>query len=100
MNVLDRMAARPAVAADAGLAVVFAAVLAVEGRVIAGHHGAWPFDVAVGVAVCAAALLRSRSRTWAAAAGLAVAAAAELAAWRWHLPGQPGGAMVLALLVL
>lgn len=97
---LDRMAARPAVAADAGLAVAFAVVLAVEGRVIAGYHGTWAFDVTVGAAVCAAALLRSRSRTWAAAAGLAVSAAAELAAWRWHLPGQPGGAMVLALLVL
>ncbi|MGH3382104.1 MAG: sensor histidine kinase, partial [Actinoallomurus sp.] len=40
------------------------------------------------------------SRAWAAAAGVAVCVAAELAAWRWHLPGQPGGVAALALFVL
>jgi signal transduction histidine kinase len=100
MNALDRLAERPGIAANAGFAVVFAGVLAVEGRNIRGYHGDWRFDVAVGVVVCAAALLRGFSRTRAAAAGLAVAAAAEVAAWHWGLPGQPGPAAALAVLVL
>lgn len=100
MNVLDRLAERPGTAADPGLAVVFALALAVDARIIAGYHGDWLFDLVVGAAVCAAALLRARSRTWTTAAGLAVCGAAELAAWRWDLPGQPGGAACLALLVL
>jgi signal transduction histidine kinase len=100
MNVLDRLAERPGTTADLGLGVVFTVVLVFEGRSIAGYHGDWVFDVAVGTLVCVAALLRGRSRTWAAAAGLAVSGAAELAAWRWDLPGQPGGAAILALLVL
>jgi signal transduction histidine kinase len=100
MNVLDRLAERPGTAADLGLGFVFTGVLVFEGRSIAGYRGDWVFDVAVGTLVCVAALLRGRSRTWAAAAGLAVSGAAELAAWRWDLPGQPGGAAILALLVL
>jgi signal transduction histidine kinase len=100
MNMLDRLAERPGVAANVGLGVVFTGVLAAETHTFAGEGGNWVFDLAVGTVVCVAALLRGRSRTWAAAAGLAVSMAAELAAWRWHLPGQPGGAAVLALLVL
>src|SRR3954469_5233685 len=100
MNLLDRLAARPVVAANIGLGVVFTGVLAVETHTFAGEGGNWGFDLAVGTVVCVVALLRGRSRTWAAAAGLGVSMAAELAAWRWHLPGQPGGAAVLALLVL
>ena len=100
MNVLDRLTERPATAANVGLGVMFTAVLPFEVRTFAENHGNWMFDLAVGTVVCVAALLRGHSRTWAAAAGLAVSGAAELAAWRWHLPGQPGGAAVLALLVL
>jgi signal transduction histidine kinase len=100
MNMLDRLAERPGTAANAGLALVFAAMLALDVRIIVGYHGDWVFDLAVGTLVCAAALLRGRSRTWTAATGLAVSGAAELAAWRWDLPGQPGGAACLALLVL
>jgi signal transduction histidine kinase len=100
MNVLDRLADRPGLAANVGLAVVFAAALAVEGRIVADQRAGWFFDVAAGALVCLAALLRGRSRTWAAVAGLGISAAAEAAAWHWHLSGQPGGAMVLALLVL
>lgn len=100
MKPLDRLAERPAVAADAGLAVVFAALLALEARIVAGHHDTWVFDVAAGAPVCAAALLRRRSRAWAAAAGLALSLAAEFAAWRWDLARQPGAAMILALFVL
>lgn len=87
-------------AADAGLAALFAVALAAEARVVAGYHGDWGFDLAVGALVCVAALLREHSRVWAAAAGIAVTTAAEAAAWRWHLPGQPGGVALLALLVL
>jgi signal transduction histidine kinase len=100
MNMLDRLAERPGTAANAGLAVVFATALALDARIIVGYHGAWLFDLVVGVAVCTAALLRAYSRTWTAAAGLVVCGVAELAAWRWDLPGQPGGVACLALLVL
>jgi signal transduction histidine kinase len=91
---------RPAAAANAVLAVVLAGVLAREAYDIAAYHRAWLPDVGVALAVGAAALLRERGRARAAAAGLAVAAAAELAAWLGHLPGQPGGAAAVALLVL
>jgi signal transduction histidine kinase len=100
MDLLDRLAQRAGTVANAGLGVVLAAVLALEAHNIAAHHGSWPFDAAVGLAVGAAALLRERSIVWAAAAGLAVCGAAELAAWRGDLPGQPGFAAALALLVL
>jgi signal transduction histidine kinase len=100
MNMLDRLAERPGTAANAGLAVVFAAALAVGARIIVGYHRDWVFDLVVGVVVCTAALLRGYSRTWTAATGLTVCAVAEVAAWRWDLPGQPGGAACLALLVL
>jgi signal transduction histidine kinase len=105
MNLLDRLAERPGaairVATDAGLGIVFTAALAVSARAIADYGGNWVFDLAVGTVVCVAALARERSRLWAAAAGLAVAIGAELAAWRWeHLPGQPGGAVAVALPVL
>jgi nitrate/nitrite-specific signal transduction histidine kinase len=82
------------------LGVAFAITLAAEARNVAAYDGNWPFDCLVGAVVCTAALLRRRSRLWAAAAGFAVAAAAELAAWVWHLPGQPGIAASLALFVL
>jgi signal transduction histidine kinase len=100
MNLLDRLAGRPEIAINAGLALVLAAGLAYQEHFIASHHGSWPFDLAVGVVICAAALLRGRWPGWAAAVGLAVAAAAELAAWLWHLPAQPDGPADLALLVL
>jgi signal transduction histidine kinase len=100
MNVLHRLADRPATAANVALGVVFAAALAVGARIVADYGGDWIFDLAVGSVVCVAALLREHSRTWAAAVGLAVSAAAELAAWHWHLSGQPGGATVLAVVVL
>lgn len=100
MNVLHRLADRPATAANVALGVVFAAALAVGARIVADYGGDWVFDLAVGTVVCVAALLREHSRTWAAAVGLAVSVAAELAAWHWHLSGQPGGATVLAVVVL
>jgi signal transduction histidine kinase len=100
MNLLQRLAQRPAAVAHAVLGVVLAGVLAREAYDIAAYHRSWLLDVCVAVAVGAAALLRERGPARAAAAGLAVAAAAELAAWLGGLPGQPGGAAALALLVL
>jgi signal transduction histidine kinase len=100
MNLLQRLAQRPAAVANAVLGVVLAGVLAREAYDIAAYHRSWLPDVCVVLAVGAAALLRGRGPARAAAAGLAVAAAAELAAWLGHLPGQPGGAAALALLVL
>ena len=100
MNMLDRLAERPGTVANTGFAVMFTGALAVGARTLAGNGADWRFDLAVGAVVCAAALLRGHSRTWAAAMALSVCGAAELAAWRWHLPGQPGAAAVLALFVL
>jgi signal transduction histidine kinase len=100
MNLLQRAAQRPAAAVNAVLAVALGAVLAREAYDIAAYHRSWLLDVAVAVTVGSAALVRERSRARAAAAALAVAAAAELAAWLGHLPGQPGGAAAVALLVL
>jgi signal transduction histidine kinase len=100
MNLLHRLARRPAAAANVVLAVVLGAVAAREAYDIAAYHRSWLLDIAVALAVGAAALLRQRDRVRAAAAALAVAAGAELAAWLGHLPGQPGGAAALALLVL
>jgi signal transduction histidine kinase len=100
MNLLQRLAKRPAAAANVVLAVALGAVLAREAYDIAAYHRGWLLDVAVALAVGTAALLRERAAARAAAAALAVAAGAELAAWLGHLPGQPGGAAALALLVL
>ncbi|MGH3378505.1 MAG: hypothetical protein ACRDP6_27650, partial [Actinoallomurus sp.] len=65
MNVLDRLAERPAIAAGLGLGVVFVTGLATEADIVAGYHGAWGFDLAVGALLSVAALLRERSRAWA-----------------------------------
>jgi signal transduction histidine kinase len=100
MNLLQRLAQRPAAVANAVLGVVLAGVAAREAYDIAAYHRSWLLDVSVAFAIGAAALLRQRSPARAAAAALAVAAAAELAAWPGHLPGEPGGAAALALLVL
>jgi signal transduction histidine kinase len=100
MNLLHRLARRPGAVANAALGVVLAAMLAREAYDLAAYHRSWLLDVAVGAAVGAAALLRGRDRARAAAAALAVCAAAELASWLGHLPGQPGGAAALAVVVL
>jgi signal transduction histidine kinase len=91
---------RANVAVNAGLALLFTAVLAAEAASLASEHRNVVFDVGTGLAVCAAAMARERGRFWAALAGLAIAAAAEfIASWR-HLPGEPGLAATLALFVL
>jgi signal transduction histidine kinase len=100
VNVLDRLAAWRGTAANIALAVVFAAVLAVEDHNIATFHQNWLVDCAVGLVVCTAALLRARSRVWTSAVGLVVSGVAELVAWLWQLRGQPGIAASLALFVL
>ncbi|WP_084517686.1 sensor histidine kinase [Microtetraspora niveoalba] len=102
MNVPEWLAGRARNAADAGLAVVFAAALAFWASRIAESWGGgyWGFDCAAGAVVCLIALLRRRDRAWAAFAGLAVAAVAILAARFGDLPAEPGPAMTLGLSVL
>jgi signal transduction histidine kinase len=100
MSMLDRLARRRGAAVNAGLGIVFAAALAVQTLQIAAHHDNWLYYCVVGTVVCTAALLREHSGVRAAAVGLAVSGAAELAAWQWHLPGQPDVPAALALLVL
>ncbi|MCP2166879.1 Signal transduction histidine kinase [Goodfellowiella coeruleoviolacea] len=94
---------RPAgIAAEIGLAVLFAVALAGTAVAIATSWGGgyWQFDCAVGAVVCGLALLRRRNRVWAAGAGLAVAALAILAADLADLPREPGPAAATALAVL
>jgi signal transduction histidine kinase len=97
---MGKPADRRRVAADAGLGIVFAAVLAGAAYRLAAAGHDWLLDCAAGAVVCGAALLRERNRSRAAVAGLAVAAAAEIAAAAGHLPGEPGVAATLGLLVL
>ncbi|GAA1937238.1 hypothetical protein GCM10009738_07610 [Kitasatospora viridis] len=82
------------------LGLLFAAALAAAALLYAQQGRPWVLDVAVGAAVCGAALLRGRRPGLAAAAGLALAAVGALVAGLAALPGEPGGAAVLGLLVL
>ncbi|MBF8186827.1 sensor histidine kinase [Nonomuraea sp. K274] len=90
------------VAADAGLGVVFAVVLAFWAARIAASWGGgyWWFDCAAGAVVCGIALVRRRGPLPAAVAGLAVAAVAIGVARFAGLPAEPGPAMASALSVL
>ncbi|MEV4326083.1 histidine kinase, partial [Microbispora rosea] len=89
-------------AADAGLGVIFAAVLAFWAYRIADSWGGgyWGFDCAAGAVVCVIALARRFDPARAAAAGLAVAATAVLAVRFADLPSEPGPGMALGLAVL
>src|ERR1019366_1822882 len=101
MDMLDRLAARRGTAVNAGLGVVFAAVLAIEGGALAHVGGDWLLDCGVGAVLCTGALGRGRSPAWAAVIGLAIYGAAGLAAKFAHPPVHPDvGAATLALLVL
>lgn len=101
MDMLDRLAARRGIAVNAGLGVVFAAVLAIEGGALAHVGGDWLLDCGVGAVLCTVALGRGRSPAWAAVIGLAIYGAAGLAAKFAHPPVHPDvGAATLALLVL
>ena len=85
---------------NAALGLVLALVLLVETHSLALSHRDWLLDGLTGLAVGACAVARERDRFLLAAAGLAVAGAAEVAADRCHLPGEPGIAATLALMVL
>lgn len=102
MDIRDRPAGLPGVAADAGLGVVFVAALAVTAFAIADTWGGryWVFGCAAGLVVCVLALVRQRHPGWVAGAGLAVAAFAIVVARVAHLPAEPGPAMTLGLSVL
>lgn len=96
----DRLARRAGTLAGVGLAVVFAAVVALDAGGIAVNGGNWAFEAGTGVIVCVTALVRGRSRVWAAGVGLAACGAAAVIAGTGHLPSQPGPAATLGLLVL
>ncbi len=98
--VLDQLDRRGGAVLNAGLGVLLVAGTAFQVLLVGSSHGAWWFDLVSEAAVVALALLRARSRLWTATAALALAGAGELAAAVWHLPGQPGPAAALALLVL
>jgi len=83
-----------------GLGVGFAIALAATAMRLKASGNAWLFDLCVGAALCVAALLRERGRGWAALLGLAIVATAMLVARTSHLPGEPGAAATLAMLVL
>lgn len=93
---------RTAIVAEAGLALLCAAVLTVQAVAIATTWGgtAWVFDLAAGAVAGALALARHRHRTAAALAGLVVAAVAVAVAALAGLPTEPGPALALALSVL
>jgi signal transduction histidine kinase len=102
VSVREWAAGRTGISADAGLAAVFAVLLATWAFQISWARGTgqWQFGCAAGAAVCATALMRRRHRRWAAVAGLAVATATILISRLTHLPSEPGPAMALALSVL
>jgi signal transduction histidine kinase len=100
MNAPDRTSSWLRVAVNAALGGTFLAVLALAADQISHERRDWRFDVCVSAVVCATALLRNRHRAWAAFVGLAVSGAAAVLARTAHLPGEPGAAALLALLVL
>jgi signal transduction histidine kinase len=100
VNVSHRIAARTETISNLAVALVLAAVLAADTAATAARHANWPFELAVGAAVCALALFRGRNRVLACAAGLAVCGAACVACDVARLPSQPGFAAALGLLVL
>ncbi|MCC9312406.1 histidine kinase [Kitasatospora sp. RB6PN24] len=91
---------RTGTAVNAALGVLFALVLALMAAQYAAQGRVWGFDAAIGTVVCLIALGRQRGRGRAAALGLVVAGAAAITARLAHLPGEPGPAAVLGLLVL
>lgn len=100
MDLLDTLAARRPTLANACLGAVFAVVLAAEVGYLVAAGRTWWLDLVAGLAVCTVAVVRARNRVLAAVAGLAICWAAALAAAALDLPGQPGIAATLALLVL
>ncbi|MEU9239351.1 sensor histidine kinase [Streptomyces sp. NPDC048385] len=100
MNAVDRSAVRHRITVNAGLGALFALVLAFTAVQYTRQGRSWAFDFAVGATMCAVALLRERRRGWAVSVGLVVSGAAAVVARVWDLPGEPGAAAILALLVL
>lgn len=89
-------------AADVGLALVFAVGLALTAYMISNSWGGtyWQFDGGLSLLVCLLALARRRRRVWTAVTGLTVAAAATVIAEIAGLPHEPSPTMALALSVL
>ncbi|MFF7247580.1 sensor histidine kinase [Embleya sp. NPDC008237] len=93
-------AKRPTALVNTALGLMFALALVAMAAQYAAQDRVWAFDAAVGTVVCLIALGRGRHRGWAAAFGLLMAGAAAVVARFTHLPGEPGAAAVLGLLVL
>jgi signal transduction histidine kinase len=91
---------RHRITVNAGLGVLSALVLAFTALQYTHQGRSWAFDFVVGAVVCTVALFRERHRGWAVTAGLALSGLAAVAARVWDLPGEPGAAAILALLVL
>ncbi len=93
-------------AVEAGLAVLFAAVLLVWAyrtyliRLDQPSAPHWQFGLIAGAVVCGLALVRHRATAWAVAAGLLVGAGSVLVSRLADLPGEPGPGMALGLAVL
>jgi signal transduction histidine kinase len=100
VNLLDSLLKRRGTIANACLGAVLAGVLTLEVWNLASERRTWWLDCVTGIAVCGVALARGRSRMWAAVAGLAISATAALAGRLVDLPGEPGVAATLALVVL
>ncbi|MEV4221893.1 histidine kinase [Nonomuraea sp. NPDC049725] len=102
MNGRDRRDERTRATAEAGLAAVFAVLLAFWARQVATSWGPgyWAFGCVAGAIVCGLALARRRARRLTAFAGFAVAVAAALTSRSAGLPAEPGPAMALGLSVL
>lgn len=110
ISAFERPGRRERIAAEAGLAVLFAAALLLwayrvdvlrfsqpDGRPYVPH---WQFGLASDAVVCALALARHRAKVWMVATGLLVGAGSVLVSRFAELPGEPGPAAALALAVL
>ena len=97
---VNRLAGRAGIMADVGFALLSAALLAATADRLATDGRDWVLDLVAGIAACTAALTRRRHPAAAAVVGLTICAIAALTAMVGRMPGEPGPAAVLALLVL
>lgn len=85
---------------NAALGVVLAAMLAAQAHTLAQQHRDWLLGLVTGLLLSGLVLARARQPSLAAVAGLGLCAAAEVIAQLARLPGEPGLAATLALVVL
>ena len=97
---MNRLVGRVGIVADAGFVLLGAALLAATVDRLATDGRDWVLDLVAGIAACTVALARRRHPAAGAVAGLAICGIAALTAMVGRLPGEPGPAVILALLVL